>query len=186
MINPQTGKTVENLNKALESIFSNTNDWLRYADTKAATLIAGNGGLIFGGTRVLSSEGLNIYFLIYVSLIITLCGISLVVCLISVTPALSMPWEAKPTSPSDNDNLLFFSDIAKYTPLAYLQALNNKLELQTNHFNGYQRDLSSQIITNSTISNKKYKLFKTAIWLTLAAIVTPIIIVFVYLIRKKS
>jgi|AntRauMFilla1563_2_1112583.scaffolds.fasta_scaffold20749_4 hypothetical protein len=43
------------MDEKLKEIFSNINDWLKFADAKSATLIAGNGALIFGMGRLISS-----------------------------------------------------------------------------------------------------------------------------------
>lgn len=96
-----------------------------------------------------------------------------------------MPWEKKPSGISDKDNLLYFSDIAKYTPLAYLNALKDKLELKDSAFTGYQKDFSNQIIVNSVIADRKYRAFQKAIWLTLAAVISPVLSMSVFLFRAK-
>lgn len=173
------------MDEKLKDIFSNINDWLKYAEAKSATLIAGNGALIWGLVRVSKSFELSYLFNICLLISVLLCVASLVVCLLSIIPSLNMPWEVKPKGKADDDNLLYFSDIAKYTPVAFLNALETKLGLQHSEYTGYQKDISSQIIVNAVIANAKYKNFQIAIWLTLFALITPIGALVIFLIRKS-
>ncbi|MEP1445571.1 MAG: Pycsar system effector family protein [Paraglaciecola sp.] len=173
------------MDEKLNDIFSNINDWLKYAEAKSATLIAGNGALIWGIVRLSKTFEMNILFSFYLVMSASLCVASLVICLISVIPSLSMPWEAKPNGTKGSDNLLYFSDIAKYTPQAYLKALEVKLELKNSQYTGYQKDLSNQIIINSVIAKEKYRNFQIAVWLTLSAILSPIGAATIFILRKK-
>jgi hypothetical protein len=170
----------------LNDIFSNINDWLKYAETKSATLIAGNGALIFGFSRLSLSENINCYVGYYLIFCSLLSPISLSICSLSIIPALNMPWESKPTGKHDNDNILFFGHIAKYSPLSYLTKLADKIGEKNVDFTGYQKDLAFQIITNPAIANRKYTYFNTAIWFTLPAVISPFITIFVYLFRVKN
>lgn len=173
------------MDEKLKDIFSNINDWLKFAEAKSATLIACNGALIFGISRIISSFDLKGGYLLYLLLVSVLCILSIAICFLSIIPSLSMPWDKKPSGISDKDNLMYFSDIAKYTPLAYLNALKDKLELDDSVFTGYQRDLSNQIIINSVIADKKYRAFQKSIWLTLAAVISPALALLVFLFRVK-
>jgi len=100
-------------------------------------------------------------------------------------PALGMPWDSKPNGTKPSDNILYFGDIAKYSPLAYLNKLSSHLGLSNIEFTGYQKDLASQIVTNSAISLRKYNHFKIAIWLTLSAVVSPVVAILIYRFRNK-
>jgi len=170
----------------LKDIFSNINDWLKYAETKSATLIAGNGALIFGFSRLSLSDSINCYFSYYLIFCSLLSLISLSICLLSIIPALNMPWDSKPTGTQDNDNVLFFGHIAKYSPLSYLNKLANQIGEKNVVFTGYQKDLAFQIIINSTIANRKYTYFNTAIWFTLSAVISPVITIIIYICRIKN
>lgn len=169
----------------LKDIFSNINDWLKYAEGKSATLIAGNGALIFGMSRIYLSNDIDACLASYLMFCSLLCLFSLSICLLSVVPALEMPWDSKPNEKHSNDNVLYFGDIAKYSPLEFLKKLSSKLGNRNEEFTEYQRDLAFQIITNSVIANKKYNHFKIAIWLTLAAVTSPIVAVLIYFFRSK-
>ncbi len=173
------------MDEKLKEIFSNINDWLKYAEAKSATLIAGNGALIWGLVRASKSFELGYFLSITILISVLLCVVSLVVCLLSIIPSLRMPWEHKPKGKQDSDNLLYFADIAKYSPIAYLNALETKLGLTPRDHSGYEKDIASQIITNAVIANAKYKNFQIAVWLTLSALITPVGALAIFFIRKK-
>lgn len=162
------------MDEKLKDIFANINDWLKYAEAKSATLIAGNGALIFGMTETIKDSDIpkSIEYYSYMSM--TLCLISMIICLLSVVPSLSMPWESKLHSVKETDNLLYFQDISKYTPINFLKNLSSRLNITACDFSGYQKDLAKQIIINSTIACKKYEFFKVAILFTVAALISPL------------
>lgn len=174
------------LDDKLKDIFSIVNDWLKFAEAKAATLIAANAGLIFGVSRLISTFEIKGILLAYLLLTITLCALSLAICLFSFIPALDMPWEKKPSGTNESDNLLFFGHIAKYTPSAYLEKLATSLGLSNMEFNGFHKNLSDQIIINSVIANKKYNYFKNSIWLTLAALASPVVALIILWMKKNK
>ena len=173
------------MDEKLQDIFSNINDWLKFAEAKSATLIACNGALIFGISRLIISYEPKGAYLLYLIMVTVLCVLSISICFLSIIPSLSMPWEKKTSGASDKDNLIYFSDIAKYTPLAYLNALKAKLELNNSEITGYQKDLSNQIIINSVIADRKYRAFQKAIWLTLSAVISPVLALLIFLFRSK-
>lgn len=164
----------------LNEIFSNTNDWLKFAEVKSATLLAGNGVLVFGILRLLKDEEYGQIITIYSWVVIAQLILSLVVCLVSFIPSLKMPWLFKQNSKVNNENLIYFEHIARHTPTSYLSALSKAFDSNQISYTQYERMLSGQIITNSVITVKKYKLFKIAIWFTLSAIVTPLGALFLY------
>lgn len=174
------------MDEKLKDIFLNINDWLKYAETKSATLIAGNGVLIFGFGRLSLSENINYYVSYYLIFCSILSLISLSICLLSIIPSLDMPWESKPSGTHNSDSVIFFEHIAKYSPLSYLTKIAEKSGEENIDFTGYQKDLASQIIINSAIAYRKYSYFKTAIWFTLTAVTSPIFTIFIYLFKVKN
>lgn len=173
----------EILDSKLNTIFSNINDWLKFAEGKAAALIAANGALIFGILRQLKDEDCGALITVYAIIVIFQLAVSFILCLVSFIPALKIPWLFKENNTSEADNLFYFQHIANYTPLKYLSVLAKSLDLKKDSFTKYEQMLSAQIIANSVISVRKYKLFKVAIWFTLSAIATPIGAVVLYEIK---
>lgn len=159
------------IEEKLEKVFSNVNDWLKFAEQKNAALLVLNGGIIWGVTRVLAKvEGLG-----DVSYWSSLTGYvflvaSAIICLISFLPVLDEKW-FKPEEKESSDNCLYFGDIAKYSKSDYLKLLCEKFELNDYKPNSFELDLSSQVVTNAEIAVDKYKRFKLASKLTISAVV---------------
>jgi len=168
------------LNTKLHEIFLNTNDWLKFAEAKTATLLAGNGVLIFGILRILKDEKYGQTIELYSIFVIVQLILSLVICLIAFIPSLEMPWLFKKHLRAENENLIYFEHIACHTPTSYIVAVSESIDKKEATYTNYDVMLSGQIITNSVITVKKYKFFKIAIWLTLSAIVTPLIVLVLY------
>lgn len=155
------------MKEQLEKIFSNVNDWLKFAETKSASLTAANGVVLFGVLRVTKDINYSAVSeaLIYLSFVCF--GLSLLLCLSSFIPSLSLPWAHKKSSVKENDNLLFFGHIENYTPSSYLNKLSKSLAVDNYCASKYEHMIASQIITNSVIASYKYSVFKKSIWLTL-------------------
>ncbi len=158
----------------LEYIFSSVNDWLKFAEAKSATLLAANGVVLFGILRLAKDQELNSFSTLSLTLGCICFLISLILCLLSFVPSLSMPWVHKKYDKKDDDNLLFFGHIENYTPAAYLEAISASCGKEKEDKNDYQIMLAQQIITNSVITSYKYSVFKRSIWLTFAGLVAVI------------
>ena len=155
----------------LEYIFSNVNDWLKFAEAKSATLLAANGVMLFGILRLAKDQELGVFTNIGLFTGCICFSISLVFCLSSFVPSLTMPWVHKKYDKTANDNLLFFGHIENYTPHAYLKALRLSCGEQAGSDDKYLEMLAQQVITNSVIASYKYSIFKKSIWLTLIGFV---------------
>ncbi|MEZ9060436.1 Pycsar system effector family protein [Vibrio pelagius] len=155
------------MKEQLEKVFSNVNDWLKFAETKSASLTAANGVVLFGVLRVTKDIEFSVVSeaMIYISLVCF--GLSLLFCLSSFIPSLSLPWAHKKSSVQESDNLLFFGHIENYTPKSYLNKLSKSIGVNEYCASKYEYMLASQIITNSVIASYKYSVFKKSIWLTL-------------------
>jgi hypothetical protein len=159
----------------LNDNLSKINDWLRFSEAKAATLIAGNGVLIFGILRLIKDGHYNQLLVVYVGLVIFQLFISLVLCLVSFIPTLELKWfTGNSCSVNGTNNLVYFNDICQLSPIEYLESINKANGLIFNDFSAYEKMLSNQIVTNSKIVTRKMKIFKLAIWFTLSAMVTPL------------
>ncbi|MEW8359705.1 MAG: Pycsar system effector family protein [Candidatus Thiodiazotropha sp.] len=172
------------MNEQLKDIFSNINDWLKFAEAKTGTLLAGNGVLIFGILRIIKGSTIPEALSIYITFAIVLLSISMFLCLLSFVPSLAMPFVFGTGKPNKDDNILFFLDAAKYTTSEFLIKLAQSKGIESNDFSEHDHFYAEQIISNSQIALKKYKLFNAAIWLTITAIFTPIVSVITWMINK--
>lgn len=159
----------------LEYIFSNVNDWLKFAEAKSATLLAANGVVLFGILRLVKDLEMNAVTMLSLFIGCICFSISLILCLSSFVPSLTMPWVHKKYNKTVNDNLLFFGHIENYTPSAYLEAVRISCGKEKEDKDDYQKMLAQQIITNSVITSYKYSVFKKSIWLTLIGLVAVIV-----------
>jgi hypothetical protein len=163
----------------LKDIFENVNNWLKFAEAKNATLVAGNGLIIFGTLRLINDMCIHEYILYYIYFSLFLISISLVMALVSFMPKLKIPDFLLNNKIETTDNLLFFGHIVKYQDKTYLDKINNIIKSQ----DSTDLDLmyAQQIIINSKIAMNKYNIFNNALHFTLAGIVSPV----VYLIIKE-
>jgi len=161
----------------LKDIFENVNNLLKFAEAKNGIIIALNATVIFGIFKlgVLSldtSSILNWYLYITIFMLLT----SLIIALLSFVPKLKYPYLSF-EKPLETDNLLYFGDIAKYTPTQYKKHCEKIIKLDDKDYQNNCKltdDYINQIVINSKITFIKFKQFEIAIWFTLSAILTPI------------
>jgi len=169
----------DTLEKRLETVFKNINDWLKFAEQKNGALLVLNVGIVWGMTRIVSKAE-NIIYAIYVINVLGYIFIvlSAIICLFSFFPILTnqsfkiskLKKSYKDHSlfimeQSDKDNSLYFGDISKYKDSEYLRLISKKLGIKKT-YTDFEKDYANQIINNSKIAAKKYKLFRYASILT--------------------
>jgi hypothetical protein len=163
----------ENLNE----IFQNVNDWLKFAEAKHAGLIVLNSGIIFGILSVYKDykSHLHLYCILATFILI---GFSITMTLWSLFPVTKnyVDNKKKPSNP----NLYFFGSLAQLDETDFKHEL---LKIEPNHkFEKLENDLINQILVNSTIATRKYKLFKSAIISTSVGLSIPLIYILIKLI----
>lgn len=167
----------------LKNIFENVNGWLKFAEAKNGALVAINGVFIFKCTDFLINLNDkkvvgNKFFLLAT---MTFFLIALILVLVSFLPNVSKisdkeENEDKCTKCKDRkcDNILnFYGDISKYNnPKLYLNDLylyyydSTKEEL-----NKKELDYAKEIIINSQITLRKFKMFKYSIRMDIIGLV---------------
>ena len=174
------------MQKKLELSLSLVIDWLKFAEGKNATLIAANGAAIFG---VLSFLGINfpsnIMYVTYIYQALLFLFLSATFCLISFVPQVYVPWLASKKIPHEKDNLLAYADIASYDPELYLETMYKQEAVDLKEIGPFEKNLSELIVLYSRIAMRKYSLFNLGVWCLLSAIVTPIIALGIYFIRRS-
>jgi len=166
----------------LNHIFLNVNDLLKFAEAKNALIIVFNSTLIFGILSFYSKIKEENIYLMYMFMIITMLLIAIVISLLSFIPTLKF-LDAPLGRPNDNDNLIFFGDIAKYTPSIYYEKLNDIIpNLEDNK--SLDMQYINQIIINSKITMNKFRQFEVSAWFTIGAFLTPIGMLLLYLYKK--
>ncbi len=167
----------------LNDLFSNTNDWLKFAEAKCATLLAGNIAVIFGIAQAAKDYPLNNFLQLFLLAAIAQLAASSIFLLVSLIPSLEI--RAFLPKPQKSENLIYFSSIAGYTPYEYIKAIK-KATLNSEKINDYEIMLAEQIINNAKIAARKYYLFKISIWLSTSAFATPILAAAIFLNRDHK
>ncbi len=169
----------------LKEIFENVNNWLKFAEAKNATLIAGNGVIIFGIIKCLKDLESYPYFIYYLCFVIILLSLSFIIALISFIANVKLPRYLFKEIDNNNKNLLFYGSIKNYNEESYLQALTDSLEITDTsiHKNEFCKMYAQQIIINSKITMRKFELFNLGLKITLFAILSPILYLFFWMMQ---
>ncbi|MEQ9002840.1 MAG: DUF5706 domain-containing protein [Pseudomonadales bacterium] len=158
------------------------NEWVRFADSKAAILIAANAAVVFGLLQSGWSFDEYRHWNLYLWPLVAGCVISTFFCFLALVPALSFPWLTRPGQRGATVSLIYFADIAKFTPKQFLEALAQAVGYEQDPSTAHDLDLARQIVTNSTIALNKYRLMTVAFWATLAGLISvPVFAVFILL-----
>ncbi len=154
----------------IKDIFQNINEWLKFAEAKHAGLIVLNSGIIFGILSVYKDYKTIIDWHI-ILLIIIFIGISIILSLISLFPITNN--DTKNKNKNVPINLYFFGSLSKLNETDFK---NELLKTNANYkFDKFEKDIINQIIINSRIATRKYKLFIFAIWATTIGFILPIV-----------
>jgi len=174
------------MQKKLELSLSLTIGWLNFAENKNAMLIAANGAAIFAILTLLgSSSTSNLMYVIYIYQSLLFLFLSAVFCLISFVPQVDIPWLNSMHPPKDEDNLLAYADIANYDSKLYLEAMYKQEAVDLKEIDSFEEDLAELVISYSRIAMRKYSLFNLGVWCMISAIVTPVIALGIYFIRRN-
>lgn len=141
----------EEQSELLEKIFANVNSWLNFSEVKHAANIA----LVVACLDMIISTGaMNILICCICILFIFSGGCSL----LSFYPKLK-----------EGDNPLYFEKIKTYSRHDYLQHIKDSYFSNNANVDNYLSDLTDEIVINSKITSRKYKLFQRAVILDLIA-----------------
>lgn len=152
----------------LKDIFTNVNDWLKFAEAKHGALMVLNSGVVFGVLSV-RKDYPQVPPLVFM-LVLGCLGLSLLFSFVSLFPRSRKTSINKPKP--KNTNLFFNGHLALYDLEDLKHELNNRLG--TSHaFNALEEDLASQVIIASAIAAKKYRLFIYALIATASAFIIP-------------
>lgn len=171
----------KNILNELKYIFDTTNKWLQFAEAKNGALIAINGTLIFKcidfftDSHLGKVKGNEIILIIAIGLFILATSISL----ISFFPKMGK-------NNTNNNNvcncyclkkirqnrlLNFYGDISKYNNgTEYLKDIYEFYYTKKKPFHKIELDYSEEIVFNSKVTLRKYKMFKYSVGLDIFAI----------------
>ncbi|MDB4950709.1 MAG: hypothetical protein JWM27_3358 [Gemmatimonadetes bacterium] len=172
---------------SLEHVLVLVSDDLRFAETKNAALLTANAATVIGIVQIFASHG-NMRpavaaYLVAIGLAGTVSGI----CgLVSFIPgAVPRPPRAHEV-PAASDNLLFYHHIRKYSPDAYLRALLDAMRHDGAPPSRLERMYAEQVVASARIADRKFALFRVAIWITIAGLTTPVVALLLYATARGS
>lgn len=175
------------MEETLKDIFLNVNDWLKFLESKNAVLVALNGAAILGVLEFIKDIESSSYLLtLYLCSFVICVGIGLVISLFSFLPQTKIPYVWRNDIIRDSDNLLFWGDIKKYDAITYLRNLYKNCGQDDNKYSRLELNYANQIIINAKIISRKSSCFKSALWFTLAGVLTPLVGALTYLIFNPN
>lgn len=169
----------------VKDIFSNVNEWLKFAEAKNAALIAFHLGSIFGAATIITQTECDTIpqpIVYYLYSFIILSAIGLFFAMFSFWPqtrieaALSKKIEDifYSGTPAADGNLLFYGYINNCGKNKYLTELCGCYSKQPGSCTKLELDYVEQIVVNSRITVRKYFYFKIALLITIVAVLSPI------------
>lgn len=157
----------------LEKQYTHAFDMVKFGETKNMSLIAFNGAIIVGMTK-LACDAKSEYLFWYLMYIVSMCGISIFICLSGLMAKIKHA--TNETELNKSNNLLFYATVAQMTPSELLIKLKRHYECESANSN-HEMDMAKQAIITSQIACRKFKFFNLAISFTFAGILTPVSIV---------
>jgi hypothetical protein len=184
----ESAKGRGSMEQKLMYVLALVNEWLRYAEAKNGVLTALAGASLAGvGNALATATSLSRASKALGACTAICVGLSCLIALLSFVPRVNrrmlLPGR-KGVSDAEKDNLLFFGDLAKYTPDEFLNAMARQY-FQNNSYVVTQqkadRNLADQIVLNSRITVAKLQFFKMSIWVLIAAIPAGLAALFCHL-----
>ncbi|WP_432664495.1 DUF5706 domain-containing protein [Wukongibacter baidiensis] len=155
----------------MKESYQNVNNWLVYAETKNAALLA------FNVTTIAAVTRFQFFFINYILLIFYV--IAIVSPLISFLPKFRVFMKNQNEITLDKDNLLFYKDISKYSPENYIRKIDSRyqlnIEMIDDKYPNIIFDYAQEIVTNAKIAVWKYAVFRVGLVSSIFCILLTII-----------
>lgn len=166
------------MNEILKEINQHCLEMQKMAETKNAGLIAFNGAIALTVIKLLTDDTLICYVNYYLYFVI-ICSLISIFLNLSAFSAQLIHKELN-IKTHKSDNLLYFGTASLYTPEEYLKTIKIKYKIDE-EITDYHKDQARQIVINSQIALRKFKLFNSAFKWTIAGILTPFSVIISYL-----
>jgi hypothetical protein len=163
----------------LKEIFKNVNDWLKFAETKNAMLLAFNGVIIFGVSKFFSDncELKELFYFVgpyYRFVFPVIISVSILLLLFSFIPQTKMIKLGEKKKPK-NVNVLFFDHLETLKPQELLEEVYGTTNPSVTNI---EKSYAQQIIVNSEITSRKFDTFKVAAWITVSGLLLIVPVIF--------
>src|SRR5262245_13744248 len=160
------------MEERLQHIAASVSDWVKFAESKNAAIVAFDGVMLFGLVNMLKGLtpplGGAVRLGVYCTVALLLLALSFALC--SFIPNLRMPFLSVRRPCHAQDNLVYYGDIAKYDSDTYLALLCQHMEVDVKALHAMERYYAQQIVESAGIAQQKYRIFAGAVSLTILAL----------------
>lgn len=165
-----------NRQENLHTLFSNVNEWLKFAEAKNLTLVTIVSALIIGIFQIEFNPDSELIIAVRTGAVFSLF-VSGLIALISLSPIVSKIRKQKNTKSVTNwiatiideeivfENIHFFGYLRTLTTEQFIKQYQEKTN-DPSDFTEFEKDLVDQILYNSRITWMKYRLSKFSIIIT--------------------
>lgn len=168
---------------ALQDLFADVREWLKYAEAKNAAMVAFSS--VFGGVVVSFADTTTGWAVFYVWSAALGSVLSAVLALFSFSAVLDGSLVRRWTqSPAGEVSAIYFASIDTMT-LDEFQSAVSKL-LQIDSPTALDLELMSQIHIVSRLASRKFRVFNLALWCGICAVCTPLALVALLFVKKNG
>jgi hypothetical protein len=160
-------KTIEYLEKQYNHAF----EMLKFGETKNIALIAFNGAIIVGLSKLISEDICEILINYYLVYSIAMCAISIFICFSALIAKIKH--SRNDISLNRSNNLMFYATLAHMTDIELIEKLVSTYQCERSNEN-HEKDLANQVIITSQIAARKFKLYNIAIAFMFCGLLTPL------------
>lgn len=154
----------------LEKQYTHAFEMLKFGESKNIALIAFNGVIIIGLSKLINDNFCDIihYYLIYS---IAMCAISIFISFSALIAKIKH--KRNDISIYKSNNLLFYATLAHMSDEELIEKLVKSYQCERSNEN-HEKDLANQVIISSQIAARKFKLYNRAIAFMFCGILTPL------------
>jgi len=166
------------VNEVLKDIFANVNTWVHFAEAKNGAIIGINGLFLFKAIdymiAMINGDMIGSVFLVaFISIMFIVALVISILSFFSNTKVFEDEENADEGNTQDRI-LIFYGDIGKYkSSKNYLKDIHKQYlgsTIDGDSLNKIEVDYAKEILINSRIASRKYKLFNIALKINLLAI----------------
>jgi hypothetical protein len=162
---------MKEITSILKDIYAHGSEMQKLADTKNTGLIAFNGAVIIGMTKLTIDLWNNKLLALAFIYVIAMCLVSIFLNLSALVAQLRHIEKERMSFSSENP--LFFGKVSQMKPEELIDTLKHRYNLN-DETGKYECDVARQAIIMSQIALRKFKLFNTAFFFTIAGTCTPL------------
>jgi len=156
----------------LQQIAASVSDWVKFAESKNAAIVAFDGVAVFGIVNILKglANPLGGVARVGVYCTVALLLLSVLFSLCSFIPNIRIPFLSAHSPCHAHDNLVYYGHIAKYDSYTYIASLCQHMAVDVKALNAIERYYAQQIVESAGIALQKYRIFSCSVSMTILAL----------------